>query len=220
MFTCWPRVPLARAGARCDRRALERDRPDVIVRERLEWVALVEGNWRVLTALLPQSEGVVEELPPHPHPLRRTSSREDVLAGVVEDAVADVPGVGPLHHCPTAVGVVRRGAAQVERSDRTPSAVAFVVARSVERADLERQIPTVVAPRSGWRRTGHSVSPSWSSCWFAPTPKWSAIRARAPRARMSRTRAASSCSFALPRVWQWSCRTSCCSPHWGWSGRA
>src|SRR6266508_3258137 len=62
------------------------------VPEPFEPVARLEGDRRGLgRCLVSQSEVVIEELAPGPAPLRYTVLREQVLADVVEDAVADVP---------------------------------------------------------------------------------------------------------------------------------
>ena len=83
--------------------------------------------------LLAQAERVVHELPPDEAPLGDAVLREQVLADVVEDPVADVPGRRPADRLRDPVGVVRRATRSTGCSSY-PSRVAAVVAASVQRS--------------------------------------------------------------------------------------
>ena len=88
---------------------------------------------------------MVDELAPRPAPLRDVVLREDVLADVVEDPVADVPRRRTGHHHAHVVPVVRRRDAQVLRSRLTPVGMPEIVSAPVQRANLRGRDP--LAPR-------------------------------------------------------------------------
>src|SRR5207253_2110805 len=92
----------------------------------------------VALRLVAQVERVVDELSPEPADLRDTVLREDVLADVVEDAVADVTRRRAAFHRADPVGVRRgRGDARVVDARLSPRRVRGVVAAAVERAELD-----------------------------------------------------------------------------------
>src|SRR5215831_12656038 len=103
-----------------------------------ELVVPVVWHVGVLCGLLvAQADGVVDELAPRPAPLRDVVLGEEVLADVVEDAVADVARRWAGGHL--AVPDVVRGRDTGElRPCLPPRGVSRVVAAPVERAARER----------------------------------------------------------------------------------
>src|SRR5207247_2510039 len=83
--------------SRSGRRAREADRAKV-VRESFKRVCLVKADRRTLGgSFIPQTEVVIDELPPHPAPLGHAVLREDVLANVVEDPIAHIADGSHAH---------------------------------------------------------------------------------------------------------------------------
>ena len=125
-----------RPGGR--RRACERHLREVI-RERLEWIVRVEGEWHACAGrFVAKTEVVVHELAPDPGPLGQRVLGEDVLADVVEHAVAHVPRRWTADDGADAVGVIGRPDTLVERVRASPIGVERIVPAAVERADDER----------------------------------------------------------------------------------
>jgi hypothetical protein len=141
--------------------AREVDRPEV-VDEVLERIAGVERDRRVLgRPFVAEADVVIHELAPEPPDLRDAVLREEALADVVEDAVADDARGRPGHPPAHAVGVVRRRHAQVLRSCLAARGVQDVVAASVEAPELrvlkrhDRKCPRRRDEHDGSRGSGH-----------------------------------------------------------------
>ncbi len=120
-------------------RAEEVDRAEVVP-EPLQRVARVEGDRRMLDgqlALVAQTERVIHELPPRPAPLRDPVLGEEVLADVVEDAVADEARRRALHRFRRTV-VVRGGHTYVLGVRLPPRRIRDVVSPAVQRSRHER----------------------------------------------------------------------------------
>ena len=142
------RVRRAGAGAGRRRRAVEGHLAEV-VRELLEGIVRVEGNRRVLgRRLVAQADVVVDELSPDPDPLRELVLAEEVLAEIVEHAVADPARRRPASHGGDAVGIVRRPEARIRGARLSPRLVRHVVATAVEGPDRRQDV------RIAWRSLG------------------------------------------------------------------
>ncbi len=129
------------AGAGRGGRAREVDRAEV-VREPFERVLRGERDGRLLAGrLVPETEAVVEELPPHPAPLRDAVLREEVLADVVEDAVADVARRRPGLHLRDPVRVGEGRQPQVRPVALAPGRVRRVVPAPAQRPPLDAAAP-------------------------------------------------------------------------------
>ncbi len=114
--------------------------PAEVVGELLERVGGVERDREVLLAGFAEPDRVIDELAPHEAPVGHVVLGEDVLVGVVEDAVAQVAGVGRGDGLTDTVGVVRSGLAGVDQSRSTERRVVQVVGRSVERRAVLEQL--------------------------------------------------------------------------------
>ena len=128
---------VCRAGARARRggRAVEGHLPGSFA-ERLERIVGVEGDRRVLARrLVTQADVMVDELSPDPAPLRDVVLAEEVLADIVEHAVADAARRRAALHGGHAIGVVRRPHARVRRSGLPPGRMRHIVAAAVECPD-------------------------------------------------------------------------------------
>ena len=129
------------AGPRRRGRAGEADDAEV-VDEVLHRVLGVEGDVRRLALRVTggpagaEPERVVEELSPGEAPLADPPLGEDVLVDVVDDAVADEPGVGAADHLAPAVGVAGRGHPAVGGPRLPPVGVRLVVSAAVQALDL------------------------------------------------------------------------------------
>src|SRR5205085_2115623 len=110
-----------------------------VVGEPLEWIARAECDRQMLrVGLVAQAEVMVHELSPGPAPLRDAVLGEQVLADVVEDAVADPPRRRAGGHRGHAVGVVRRRDAQVVRAGAAPGGIRLVIAVAIQGPVLSR----------------------------------------------------------------------------------
>ena len=117
---------------RC-RRAREVDRQ--VALELLETIVAVESDRRTLRGrLVAEAEIVIEKLAPGPAPLRDAVLREQVLADVVEDTVADVSRRRSADHAGDAVGVHGSRDAQERHTRLSPRVMRDVVSVAVQRA--------------------------------------------------------------------------------------
>ena len=140
-------------GTRYHARAGERDDTEV-VGELLQRVGAVERDVGRRTDLVPEAEGVVEELAPRPQPLGGTVFREDVLAEILEDPVADEPAVRAAHRLAVPVRVPGVGHPWVRLAGLAPFGMGAVVPATVQALHLEPECRRGVPGRGQHRATG------------------------------------------------------------------